>query len=119
MSRPFCFLLENLPGLPDQLVKIDVSLFAIPTRPSAREGQQVVNQFPHPFRGLGNVRQMVEVFFGKRGAGVLLQHLHEAQDMAQRRAQIMRDGITERFQFLVGGLQLRRAFGDALLQFRR
>ena len=34
-------------------------------------------------------------------------------------AQIMGDGITgERFHFLVGGLQFRRAFGDALLQVR-
>jgi len=28
------------------------------------------------------------------------------------------DGITERFQFLVGGLQLRRAFNNAFFQFR-
>ena len=37
--------------------------------------------------------------------------------MAQRRAQIVGDGVAERLQFLVGGLQLRRAFDDALLQF--
>src|ERR1035437_10350500 len=49
---------------------------------------------------------------------VFSQQFHEAQDMAQRRAQIVRDGITERLQLLVGGLQLRRAFDDALLQFR-
>src|ERR1035437_10516402 len=36
--------------------------------------------------------------------------------MAQRRAQIVGDGITERLQLLVGGLQLRRAFGDPLLE---
>ena len=38
--------------------------------------------------------------------------------MAQRRAQIVGDGITERLQFLVGGLQFRRAFGNPLLQLR-
>src|SRR5450756_2565052 len=38
--------------------------------------------------------------------------------MAQRRAQVVGDGITERLQFMVGGLQLRGAFGDALLQYR-
>ena len=59
---------------------------------------------------------MTEAFFGKRRPGVFLQQFHEAQDMAQRRAQIVGDGITERFQFLVGGLQLRRAFDNALLQ---
>ena len=48
---------------------------------------------------------------------VFLQQFHEAKDMAQRRAQIVGDGITERLQLLVGGLQLRRAFDDALLQF--
>jgi len=30
----------------------------------------------------------------------------------------MGDGITERLQFLVGNLQLRRAFDDTLFQFR-
>ena len=61
---------------------------------------------------------MTEAFFGKRRPGVFLQQFHETHDMAQRRAQIVGDGITERLQFLVGGLQLRRALGDALLQFR-
>src|SRR5579862_4880557 len=36
--------------------------------------------------------------------------------MAQRRAQIVGDGIAVRFQFLVGVLQLRRTFGNALLE---
>ncbi len=38
--------------------------------------------------------------------------------MAQRRPQIVGDGVTECAKFLVGGLQLRRAVGHALLQFR-
>ena len=59
---------------------------------------------------------MAEIFFRKRRPGVFLQQFHEAHDMAQRRAQIVGDGITERLQFLVGGLELRRAFGDALFQ---
>ena len=92
------------------------SVFCISDLPDAREGQQIVNQIPHPLCRLGNRRQMAQALFGKRRPGVLLQQFHEAHDMAQRRAQIVGDGITERFQFLVGGLQLRRAFGDALFQ---
>ena len=87
----------------DQLVEIDLRLLHFRTS-DAREGQQVVNQIPHPFCRLGNRRQMAETFFGKRRPGVFLQQFHEAQDMAQRRAQIVGDGITERFQFLVGAL---------------
>ena len=45
-----------------------------------------------------------------------MQPFHQADDKAQRGAQIVGDGIAEGFQFLVGGLQLGRAFGDALFQ---
>jgi hypothetical protein len=48
----------------------------------------------------------------------LLKYFQEAHDMAQRRAQIVGDDIAERFQFLIGGLQVRGVFDDALLLFR-
>ena len=101
----------------NQLIEIDLRLLHLGLS-DPREGQQVINQMTHPFRRFGNRRQMTEALFGKRGPGVFLQQVHEAQDVAQRGAQIVGNGITERFQFLVGGLQLHRAFDDALLQFR-
>ena len=36
--------------------------------------------------------------------------------MPQRRPQVVRDGVAESFELLIGSLQLRRAFDDALLQ---
>ena len=44
------------------------------------------------------------------------QELRESIDVAERRAQVVRDGIGERLQLLVGGLQLRRAVSNALFQ---
>ena len=60
---------------------------------------------------------MPQALFGKRRPGVRPQQFHEAHDMAQWRSQIMGYGVAERLQFLVGGLQLRGALNDALLQF--
>jgi hypothetical protein len=60
--------------------------------------------------------QMPKASFRQRRPGVLFQQLHEALDLSQRRAQIVGDRITERFQFLADGFQLRRAFEDALLK---
>ncbi len=50
-------------------------------------------------------------------AVVFQQDVREAVDGAQRRAQVVRNRIGKRLQFLVGRFQLRRALGDALFQF--
>jgi hypothetical protein len=50
-------------------------------------------------------------------AVVFQQCLAEAVDRPERGAQVVRDGLGEGFQFLVGGFQLAGALGDALLQF--
>ena len=104
-------------SLLSQLIEINLHLSQFLVS-EARERQQVINQTPHPACRLRNRGQMMEAFFGKRWADVLFQQFHEARDVAQRRAQIVGDGITERLQILVGLLQLRRAIDDALLQLR-
>ena len=48
---------------------------------------------------------------------ILEQRLAETIDVAQRRAQIVRDRIREGFKFFVGSLKLRGAIGHAVLEF--
>ena len=45
------------------------------------------------------------------------QHLGKAADMAQRRPQVMRHRVTERFQFFVGSFQLGRPLFNPLFEF--
>jgi hypothetical protein len=101
----FGFGLQIAHRLPDQLVKIDVSLLQF-RAPDPGEGKEVLNQSPHPCRGLENRFQMVATVFRKRWAFLLLEQSYKAHDVPQWRSQIVRNGITERFQFLVYGLQL-------------
>ena len=53
------------------------------------------------------------------GGVILLENLHEAGDRAQRRAQVVRHRIAERFELAVGGEQFRRPRLDAQLEIQR
>ena len=61
---------------------------------------------------------MPEALFGKRWASVLSQQFHEAHDMAQRRPQIVGDGVAERLQLSVRRFQFGGTLSDAPFQFR-
>ena len=109
------FCLKILQGFLDQLFEIDLRLLHL-RLPDAREGQQTVDHLSHLFRRLGDRRQMPEAVLRKCWPGVLSQQFDKTHDMAQRRAQIMGDGVAERLQFQIGGFQLRRALADPSLQ---
>lgn len=47
---------------------------------------------------------------------MLLKQVREPVDMAQRRAQVVGDGVRKGLQFLVGGLELGGALDDPLFQ---
>jgi len=83
----------------------------------ARKREQVVHQLPHLLAADTNI---LEKFTGLSGQlrGVFIQHnVGEAVHGAQRRAQVVGDGIAERFQLLVGLFELGRALDDPLLEF--
>ncbi|PJI52906.1 hypothetical protein CTI14_35690, partial [Methylobacterium radiotolerans] len=48
--------------------------------------------------------------------GAALQQVREAQDVPQRRAQVVADGVGVRLEFLVHVAQLRGAFAHAVFQ---
>src|SRR5712671_878374 len=56
--------------------------------------------------GSGNTVQMVKGLLIERRAGILFQELNKTTEMAQRCAQVVRDGVAEGFQFLIGGGEL-------------
>ena len=71
-----------------------------------REPKQLVDEHAH---ALGALANLVEITAGRHvqlGRGVLDEQIGESVDMPERRAQVVRDRIGERFQFPVGGLEL-------------
>src|SRR6218665_2389319 len=84
--------------------------------PGKRE--EVIDQHAALLRGVGDGAQMAPGHVVQDGTRAPLQQLGEADDVAQRSAQIVRDRIAERFQFLVGLLELGGALAHARLQSR-
>ena len=68
-----------------------------------RKGQQVVDELSHLGGGTLNQGKVTAALFIELSGGLLLELVDEAADMAQGCAQIVRDGIGEGLQFLVGG----------------
>lgn len=79
--------------------------------------QQVVDEQAHGLRGPADPLEIVPPRLVQRPQVILQQGLAEAVDAPEGRPQVVRDGIAEGLQLLVGGLQLGCAFPDALLQF--
>ena len=77
----------------------------------AREAEQVVDQLPHALRGVADPVQIVVALLVQLIGITGQQGGAKAVHGAQRGAQVVRDGVGEGFQFLVGGLEL----GGALL----
>ena len=82
----------------------------------AREIEQVVDKLGHPAAGGLHAVQVVQRFLVEQVAVIFQQGLAKALDAAQRGAQVVRDGIRERFQLAVGGGQLLGALQDAPFQ---
>ena len=83
----------------------------------AREVEQLIYQLAH---GLGILVHDVQVSLG---IGIELwrvffeQDLRETVDCPQRRAQVVRDGVGEGFEFSVGGFKFFGALTNSLLKF--
>ena len=80
----------------------------------AGERQQVVDELAHLLTRVGDGLQVVRRLVRQLTVGGPLQHLDVAVDVPQRRAQIVRHGIAEGFQFLVDDGQFRGVRGVAL-----
>jgi len=69
------------------------------------DDEPVQPELAHGFGELGKVHRLAHIAVGAEG--VVLQHdAPEAVDAPQGGAQVMRDGVAEGFQFLVGGGEL-------------
>ena len=82
-----------------------------------REAQQIVDEPAHFFGRVENLAEIVPAFFVQFLARSFPHQPGKGGDMADRSAQVVGDRIAEGFQLRVGGLQLRRAYDDALFQF--
>ncbi|EEF23686.1 conserved hypothetical protein, partial [Ricinus communis] len=89
-------------------------------RPShLREAQQVVDQLARQPRRVLDVGQEALAPLRVVAAGRFHQQVGEADDVAQRRAQVVRHRIRERLQFLVGAAQLLGQVGHLLGALQR
>ena len=82
----------------------------------ARQLQKVVDELGHALGGGADAPQVVLRGLVEDVAVVLGERQAEAVEGAQRRAQVVRDGVAERFQLPVGLRQLLGARGDAPLE---
>ncbi len=77
--------------------------------PHAGVGEQVVDQRAHPRGALDGVVDDLVGLLVELPAVAAPEQLDEAGDAAQRRQQVVRGGVGERLQLLVGALELARA----------
>lgn len=109
-----CEIRGELPGERGQVQWTPVQF-----RPGrARKGEQIVDQKPHALARRSHPLEAVLTVFVKPRGVLLEQYPAEPVDAAQRRSQIVRYGVTKRFQLLVGRLKLERPILDTLLKFR-
>jgi hypothetical protein len=82
----------------------------------AGELQEGVNERAHALHAVAHAIDVVAAFIGELVGEVLLQREGEAVDGAQRGAKIVRDGVAEGFELLVGDGELAGAEFDALFE---
>jgi hypothetical protein len=82
-----------------------------------RKCEQIINQAAHSICRIDNHANVMPAFLIKRSVGMPLQKLGKSGDVSNRRAQVMRHGVSERFEFFVDSSQLGGAFDYPLLQF--
>ena len=75
----------------------------------ARMLEQVVRQPVHACGAVGHQRQVVAGSVAESVAVVVLEHVREALDRAQRRLEVVRDRLRERLELLVAALECIRA----------
>ena len=81
-----------------------------------RQLEQAVDQATHPRAGIADARELFASRRIQRVAGLPFELRGEPVDRAQRRAQVVRHPVRERFQPAVRGLQFGGALAHALLQ---
>ena len=81
----------------------------------ARQLQQVLDQQVHARALAADAREVFLRVRGQGGAVILLERLRPAADAAQRRAQVVRHGVTEALQLAVGELELAALLVQGLL----
>src|SRR5438552_9025777 len=105
--------------LPDDFVREEAEVDApVPDLRArhAREIQESVDEVAHPDGRPDDPLERVLARLAETVGAILRQRPAEALDAAQRRAQIVRDGVGERLELLVGDPELGGALGDALLE---
>ena len=70
------------------------------------KGQKIVDQVSHPFRSFQDDRHISVAFVIEQRSGICFQKLGEPDDMAKRRAEVMRYRVGKCLQFLIDGLEL-------------
>src|SRR5690625_194300 len=66
------------------------------------EGEQVVDDLPHPLRAAPDAVEVIHADFVQLTCVIFLQELTEAGNAPQRRTKIVCHGVTERLQAAVG-----------------
>jgi hypothetical protein len=69
--------------------------------PQSSKRQQVIDQAPHVRCRVSNFSQITAIRLIKRPGDALFQNADETGDVPNRGAEIVRDGVTERFQFAI------------------
>src|ERR1051325_11715667 len=108
--------LELLCDRLDQVAQIKGASLQLAPR-DARQAQQIVDELAHTHRGCAHSPDQVRSALVERAHGVIPgQNLGETLDTAQRRAQIVRDGIAKGLEFAIRFLEFPGAALDLLLQ---
>jgi len=111
-----CFRFEFTDDLLNQRPKVDKRISHLPT-PHPRKGEDVVDQRAHAPGRVGYGAHVVPTFFIEVCLGSLFEQADKSVDVAQRRAQVVRDGVGKGFEFPVRQLQLSGALDNALFEF--
>ena len=82
----------------------------------AGEGEEVIDKLAHALASEANALEVTAALGIELGAEVVEDHLGQPVNGAQGGAEIVGNGVAESLEFLVGGLQLDGALGDALLE---
>ncbi len=82
----------------------------------ARERQQAIDQLAHVARRVADGGEVARGGLVALQAQVFFQQTHEAGDVPQRRAQVVRDRVGEGLEVAIGRQQLLGALDDALFQ---
>ena len=95
--------------LPDQVIDYDYLVLATGATHSYFGKDEWAPHAPG-LKSIEDATEIANTFFGERGSVFFLEDAGEAVDVAKRGAKIMRDGVAEGLEFLIGDIQLRDSF---------